>query len=329
MNPTVEWALDATLSLEEIPNLIPRLMTAAAGMGALHTGEDGRFWEYVEPLRQFTSLRFPAPFPWERGSRMRRLFVEGASQAFGLHKAATVWPFLTEKVAHEKVSIVLGGRALPEDTIEGTPEDEKNRTARDHLAEFSTAHSMKRGGFAVNMIDGREDVLATSPGCPALVMECKRPSRPDRLSRAVNKAFTKLKEKRDCDGHDRLGAIVICIDRVLQDIPSVVADLPEVPSFETLAEVNPWVNSTILAHLAMLTSETEFRMCPEVPFAMVLMTVPVFARDEGMHRMIDVVGFDTGARYVSGPAARVVQRLSEGPPANPRGWQRATHIGAP
>jgi hypothetical protein len=251
MNPTVEWALEGTLSLEEIPNLISRQMIAAAGMGALHTGEDGRFWEYVEPLRQFTSLRFPAPCPWERGSRMRRLFVEGASQAFGLHKAATVWPFLTEKVAHEKVSIVLGGRALPEDTIEGTPEDEKNRTARDHLAEFSTAHSMKRGGFAVNMIDGREDVLATSPGCPALVMECKRPSRPDRLSRAVNKAFTKLKEKRDCDGHDRLGAIVICIDRVLQDIPSVVADLPEVPSFETLAEVNPWVNATILAHLAI------------------------------------------------------------------------------
>jgi hypothetical protein len=62
---------------------------------------------------------------------------------------------------------------------------------------------------------------------------------------------------------------------------------------------------------------------------MVLLTTTMFAKDEGVHRPIDVIGLNTGARDVSEAAARIVERLGEGPQASPMGWQRAAHIGAP
>src|SRR5580700_4385296 len=107
MQPTVEWGREESLTVADLPGMVPRLLASAAASGAANTGKDCRFWEYLEPLRLFASLHFPASLPWEVGSREHRLFLEGASQVVGLYKASRIWPSLPSKVAHDKLAIIL------------------------------------------------------------------------------------------------------------------------------------------------------------------------------------------------------------------------------
>jgi hypothetical protein len=321
MQPLVDWSVDAEVPAQQIEWLILRQLIAASAMGVPAAAVNGRFREYLAPLRQFSALTFPSALPWDQDARRRRLFVEGASQAMQLHCAGSIWPFLPDDVAHEKLSIILGGRALPEDTVEGAPEDHANRTARDHLAEFSAAHALKHAGFRVDMVKGSEDVLAVAPDGVAIVVECKRPRSEKALRRAVQRAREQLCTRR-CDGVRRLGAIVICVDRLLGDVPSVVTGLPEVPSFHTLAEVEPWLNAVSFREAARVALLPECDLSTEVPFAAALMTLPVFTQDEGKMHLRTIYAFDPGARFRSREAARVVAQLSAGPRVPPLGWRR-------
>lgn len=291
------------MSFSDVADDVEKCLAEAERLGAKHT-RDGRFSEYIGPLRQAASFEYPTTSPWPPDSRDLQLFIEGTSQAWNLLKSQSVWSRLERKVARHKLTKVLKGSALPE------AGDEPGREARDILAEFSTAFILGQHGFGVRVTASDEDVIATCAGCPDLFVECKRPESARSRRGAVADAFKQLLDS-GCDGTSKVGMVVVCIDRTLEVIPSISADMPGIPSFATLPEANAWAHRRLREHLQFLHKEADVRLCAEVPLALVLLTVPAFTAEEGCLTMLDFMVYNTDASMFGDAAATVVQKFKE------------------
>lgn len=302
------WVTEGLQSFQQVVGDLERTLKAARELGAKNT--EGRFAEYLTPLRQAASFSYPRVLPWAPRSPDTDRFVEACSQVSSLLKAAKVWPSLPTGVAKHKLTKILAGNALPVADLEADGE------SRNFLVEFSVAHLLQLGGFKVSMTVEKEDVRALCDGYPDIVIECKRPAGQSSLPRNVKDSWSQLRKRGDASA--TTGMLVISIDRMLDSVPSASPDLAGIPSFETFAEVMPWVSRASESHLLAIRAaahELGIRLYPEAAIAAVLLTVPVFSKDEGLLRLVDQIAFFNTDPRMDDVTRRVIDRLLRGPAA--------------
>jgi hypothetical protein len=225
-----------------------------------------RFDAYLKVFGEMVALQYPSPLPWADGSRKRNLFFEAVSQLQGLLYWQAALQATPRPAVQHKLNLLLGGSDLPE-------YGGKNDPARDVLAEIVLARVLQLSGFDVTLTEHDEDILAERHDCPALVVECKRPSKSGNAN-AIREAYRQVTTRRLSGS--RLGMVVIALDRRLESGGKTWAASSNEAFLDDFSRITKMQSD--LMHAAQIP----ILQATHAPFFGVMIHMPIFFHEDGI-----------------------------------------------
>ncbi|HEU4582563.1 MAG TPA: hypothetical protein VFS67_30110 [Polyangiaceae bacterium] len=273
-----------------------------------------RFDLYLRVMGEMAKLTYPSRFPWPDDSQKRQLFFEAVSQLQGLQYWPSVLASASAEAKREKLSRVLGGKALPDYFAQRDP-------ARDALAEIVVGHALGVQGFQITFSERDEDMLAEHRDCLPLVVEVKRPSS-DGNKRAIQDGYKQL-ESRDLSPK-RLGMLVIALDRRLETGGKTWA-ASNVDAFQSDFERIVTAQSNLRKFTEVPLRRTVF-----APFFGVMVHMPIFFQADGIAFSATQLAVESTNTIRLVGATRLAHAIGGAPEAvtrirTVRDWLRAEH----